>query len=328
MFSCSVKNEQKEIHGEAQGTTYTVIIADKDIDVNKGDLDSILTDFDKYLSLYNKNSYLSKINESQSFQFVDSFGYFSECYFLTELLFEQTNEMIDPTLYPILNAWKLYAPQGMMKPLDKDIREDLMQWVGFNNKDNYQIKFNQQDVQINKESTEIKFDFNAIAQGFSADVIGNYLESKGAQNYYVEIGGEIVVKGKNAEGKKWRIGIDKPENSSADERELELIVSTTNGGIATSGSYRNFIEVNGKKYSHIFNPKTGEPVQSDVLSVTVFAPSAGLADGYATYFMLIGREEIKKFCTENNDVSAIIMFHDGKNVHHEIAGHPNFVIND
>ncbi len=328
LCACSQSKKGITFHGEAQGTTYTIIVADQNVKIEKKDIDHLLDDFDRYLSLYKKDSYLSKINESQSFQFEDSFGYFSQCYFLTELLFEQTNQMIDPTLYPILNAWKLYTPKGMMQPLDEEVIADLMQWVGFDNDENYQIKFNNNQVVVSKKSPEVKFDFNAIAQGFSADVIAEFIESKGAQNYYVEIGGEILVKGKNPEGKKWKIGIDRPEDSTEEYREIQMVVSTTNTGIATSGTYRNFVEVDGQTFSHIFNPKTGRPVRSDVLSVTVFAPSAGLADGYATYFMLIGKEEITKFCKENSDVSAIVMYDDGKKIVHEVIGNTNFVINE
>ena len=328
VWSCSKSPATTEIHGEAQGTTYTIIVSDEDVVIKKEAIDSILNQFDLYLSLYRKDSYISRVNDNDSYQFVDSFGYFSECYFIAELLHEQSNGLVDPTLYPILNLWKLYSKEGLTKPDMDGERERLLPFVGFNNSDNYQVKFNRDKVNVEKFSPEVKFDFNAIAQGYSADVLAMYLESKGAQNYYVEIGGELVVKGKNPDGKKWRIGIDKPEDSGADDRESDLIVSVSNMGIATSGSYRNFVEVNGQRVAHIFNPKTGEPQPSEIVSVTVFAPTAAMADGYATYFMMLPLTEIKAFYNDNPDVSAIVIYDKKGKWHHESIGNARFVINE
>ncbi len=327
IWGCTRSPKGHEIHGEAQGTTYTIIISDDYNPINKMEIDSILSNFDQYLSLYNPQSFLTKINDNQSYNFEDTYGYFTECYFLTELLHEQSQGLIDPTLYPILNEWKLYSKEGMVVPIDQGKLKDLKQYVGFNKEDNYTINFDKKMVSVEKKSVAVKFDFNAIAQGYSTDVLANFLDTKGVQNYYIEIGGELVVKGKSPSGKKWRIGIDVPENTSSDDRETQIIVSTTNIGLATSGNYRNFITEGDNVYAHIFNPHTGAPQQSDILSVTVFAPTAGMADGYATYFMLIGREGIRTFCKENKDVSAIIIYSEKGKFKNETIGNPTFVIN-
>lgn len=327
VWSCSRPSTYTEIHGVAQGTTYTIIVSDNDVFIQKEAIDSILNQFDLYLSLYRPDSYLSRVNANDSYQFTDSFGYFSECYFIAELLHEQSAGLVDPTLYPILNLWKLYSKEGLTKPEMTLEHDRLMPFVGFNNDDNYVVRFNKNKVAIQKKSPEVKFDFNSIAQGYSADILAIYLESKGAQNYYVEIGGELVVKGKNPDGRKWQIGIDKPVNSGADDRQTDLVISVSNVGVATSGSYRNFVEVDGKRVAHIFNPKTGEPQPSEIVSVTVFAPTAAMADGYATYFMMIPIEEIKNFCATNTDVSAIVIYDKGGVWKHEVIGQSRFKIN-
>ena len=141
-------------------------------------------------------------------------------------------------------------------------------------------------------------DFNAIAQWQSVDVIDNYLKEKGFSNYYVEIGGEISVKGKNREGVHWKIGIDSPiENLKT--RELENIVHISDVAVATSGNYRKFYVRDGVKYSHTLNPKTGFPVTHSLLSATVVAENAAFADGYATAFMVMGVDSALEFVKNN-----------------------------
>ena len=141
-----------------------------------------------------------------------------------------------------------------------------------------------------------KLDFNGIAQGHSVDIIADYLDKKHIQDYFVEIGGEITVKGKNPKKESWKIGIDQPvENSSPGSNDFQLIVALNNLSLATSGNYRKFYEKDGMKYSHTIDPKTGYPVQHSLLSVTVIHKQAAIADAYATAFMVMGVDKAKEF---------------------------------
>jgi len=156
---------------------------------------------------------------------------------------------------------------------------------------------------ITKRTPQFKIVFNGIAQGQAVDVICKYLDQKGAQNYYVEIGGEVKVKGVNAQNNVWTIGIDKPiDNSTATNRELIHVIELQNKAVATSGNYRQFYEKNGVKYSHTINPKTGYPVTHSLLSATVVANSCALADGYATAFMVMGTERAKAFVENHKEL--------------------------
>jgi thiamine biosynthesis lipoprotein len=153
-------------------------------------------------------------------------------------------------------------------------------------------------ITMKKHVPEFKMDFNAIAQGLSVDVLYTYIEAKGYKNFFVEIGGELKVKGKNKDGVKWKIAIDSPiENLQ--QRQLDTVVHISNRGIATSGNYRKFYVKDGVKYSHTLNPKTGKPVTHSLLSATVIADKCSSADGYATAFMVMGTEEALHFVKQH-----------------------------
>ena len=171
---------------------------------------------------------------------------------------------------------------------------------------------------IKKRYTEILFDFNAIAQGYTSDVVANYLSARGIKNYIVEIAGEMYLKGKNTvEDKSWTIGVENPLKP-LDDRDLVATIQFTNQGLATSGNYRKvWTDSNGHKYVHSINPLTGRATQSDVLSATVVAPSTMLADGYATMFMVMGLAKSKAFLEKHPDLAVLLVYSDDK--HQEVT---------
>ena len=150
----------------------------------------------------------------------------------------------------------------------------------------------------------IKLDFNAIAQGYSVDLIAFFLESKGISNYLVEIGGEVLAKGKKENETLWSIGIEKPYSNKDSEQKLQEIINISNKAIATSGSYRKYYEENGLRFSHTINPKTGEPSRNNLLSVTVMADDCMTADAYATAFMVMGLEKSLLMLENNHNLQA------------------------
>ena len=150
-------------------------------------------------------------------------------------------------------------------------------------------------------------DFNAIAQGYTVDVLADFFESNGIENYLIEWGGEIKARGKNHDEQWWKIGIDKPVEN-IDEREIEAVIELKNMALATSGSYRKFYEKDGIKYSHTIDPKTGYPVQHSLLSATVLANDCMTADAYATAFMVMGMEKARVFLKDNKDLDLDVYF--------------------
>ncbi len=162
--------------------------------------------------------------------------------------------------------------------------DSLLQVVGYQ-------KVNLEEGKLLRESPQINIDFNAIAQGYTVDVLADFLKAHGIKNYLVEVGGEVRAQGRNERGEIWRIGIDKPISSAQADRALQAVVALDNKSLATSGSYRKFIERDGRKYSHAINPHTGFPITHSLLSISVLANDCMTADAYATAFLVMGLEK-------------------------------------
>jgi len=329
-ISCNLNDETKlienaesveefkgiQFYGNTQGTTYAVLVNDE-IKLTHKEIDATLHQFDLALSSYIPNSTLSKLNSHPAgvFKYNDSLKFFNRCLKQSRLVYDLSLGDFDPTVYPLVDGW------GFMKNIkqvpDSTTIDSLRALIGFT--DGYHFKFNNRGedslFSIVKNTPNAKLDFNALAQGLSVDVICEMLESKGAANYFVEIGGEVRVKGMNSDGVLWTIGIDKPvEKSNSINRILQEIVQLDNRSIATSGSYRKFYEKDGIKYSHTLNPKTGFPVTHSLLSATVVANNCALADGLATAFMVMGPKKSVKFIKSNPelDVELFLVFINSK----------------
>jgi thiamine biosynthesis lipoprotein len=301
-----------EISGEAQGTTYSIILCDSNVKITKKEVDSILFQFDMALSTYRKESIISQLNASEkNFSFSDEFNYFKDCYELSQDVYRLSEGAFDPSIMPLVDAWGFYKERKHV-PTQMEI-DSLLRFVSFEPSKLHSLKnkgANQFDFE--KIIPEFRLDFNAVAQGLSVDVVADYIREKGGKNFYVEIGGEIVVSGKNREGENWRIGIDSPQvNDSI--RLLDKVISVSNKALATSGNYRKFYEVDGKKYAHTIDPISGMPVDHNLLSATVICESAGKADAWATAFMVLGVEKTKEFLKkeEMRSFEVYLIFDDG-----------------
>ncbi|WP_027420696.1 FAD:protein FMN transferase [Crocinitomix catalasitica] len=290
-----------EFFGNTQGTTFTVICNDP-IQLTREEIVSELAAFDDALSGYIPNSIVSLLNTAGKgiYNYTDRRGFFDTCYNLSQKVYAITDGAFDPTVYPLVDGWGFLRDNHNVP--DSAVVDELIKLLGFTDGKHFKKMESTADsmgVKTNhilKLTDKAKLDFNAIAQGYSVDVIADFLEDKGAQNYFVEIGGEIRVKGVNADSVLWRIGIDKPvEHSTSDNRSIQDIIQLENRSIATSGSYRKFYEKDGVKYSHTLDPKTGYPVQHNLLSATVVTETCAMADALATAFMVMGTEKAIEF---------------------------------
>jgi thiamine biosynthesis lipoprotein len=306
-----------EFFGNTQGTTFSVFVNDP-IDIELAELEETLHNFDLALSSYIPNSILSHLNETSSnvFMYRDSFGYFNRCYTLSQEVYELTEGAFDPTVYPLIDGWGFFKDMAH-KPDSSEI-DFLRSLIGFTAGDHFnpiQVSDTAIASTIIKNTPKAKLDFNAIAQGIAVDVLAELIESKGGKNYFVEIGGEIRVNGRNKDGNYWNIGIDKPlENSTANDRVIYEIVSLENKSIATSGSYRKFYEEDGLKYSHTLDPKTGYPVTHNLLSASVIADNCGLADALATAIMVMGPDKGMDFVNAHPElnIEVYLIFNNSK----------------
>lgn len=308
MVACqpSVNEKVYLIEGEAQGSTYHIkYIAERDENL-KPAIDSILEVIDLSMSTYRPDSAISKINQGDTTVVVDE--HFRKVFEASQQIWQESEGLFDPTVGVLVNAWG-FGKQKISEadlPTDKNI-DSLRKYVGFD-----KVALTGKNL-IKKRYTEILFDFNAIAQGYTSDVVANYLSARGIKNYIVEIAGEMYLKGKNTvEDKSWTIGVENPLKP-LDDRDLVATIQFTNQGLATSGNYRKvWTDSNGHKYVHSINPLTGRATQSDVLSATVVAPSTMLADGYATMFMVMGLAKSKAFLEKHPDLAVLLVYSDDK----------------
>ncbi len=289
-----------EINGFAQGTTYHIAYISNTGENFQRSIDSLLIEIDNSLSTYNKKSIITSFNNADSVCEVDKM--FMDVFNRSKKVYRETDGAFDPTVAHLVNAWGFGFKN--LANTDSSTIDSLLQFVDF---DAITIEKNTA-IKTNKN---LMLDFNAIAQGYSVDVIASFLSDKGIDNYMVEIGGEVKARGKNKDNKLWRIGIDKPTENQT-ERTLEAVANLNNKALATSGNYRKFYEKDGIKYSHTLNPKTGYPVQHSLLSATVITDNCALADAYATVFMVVGLEKAKEILNQKKNLQAVLIFENEK----------------
>lgn len=260
---------------------------------------SELQKVDCSLSPFNKGSVITKVNNNDSVV-LDSM--FVDVFQLAKEISQNTDGAFDITVAPLVNAWG-FGFQNT-DSISKSAIDSMLQFVGFD-------KIWIENGQIRKKDPRTILDCSAIAKGYGTDVVARYLERKGIQNYMVEIGGEIVVKGVSPSKKRWKIGVNKPTDDSTNmNNEIQTILNISNIAMATSGNYRNFYYKDGKKYAHTIDPKTGYPVQHSILSSTVLANNCATADAYATAFMVLGLEKAKHILAQHPEIQAYFIYAD------------------
>ncbi len=284
--------------GEAQGSYYHIQYL-SEAGVNyKTEIDSILLEVDSSLSIYKDYSLISRLNKGEHLK-TDTL--FNTVYLGAKEVFIATEGSFDCSISPLVREWGFYKDKlGDSLVIDSLKFKQLLANVGFEN------------IHLIDDSLVLPegmhLDFNAIAQGYTVDLIASFLETKGNSNYLVEVGGEIIAKGKNADGDIWRVGVDKPSETIDMEERFQFILNLENKALATSGNYRKFYEQGGIKYSHTINPFTGFPAQNRLLSVTVIHDNCMLADAYATAFMVMGVKKSKQFIAKNKELEIYLVY--------------------
>lgn len=295
------QTEPVKIEGEAQGTTYHITYFDAQNRNLQPEIDKILQDFDLSVSTYIPNSIISRINSNEKNVIVDN--YFKACFKKAKEVWKNTNGAFDPTVYPLVNAWG-FGP-GRKQKIEKSKIDSILKFVGFQL---IELKGNK----VVKKDSRVALDFNAFAQGYSVDVVSDFLNSKGITAYIVEIGGEVYAKGQKPNGKNWTIGIEKPIDNKESENPFKAIVKLENLAIATSGNYRRFIIEDGVKYVHHIDPKTGYPTKNNLLSASIFAKECITSDANATGVLVLGLEKAKVFLTNHPELQAYLIYSDEK----------------
>lgn len=300
LFSCKENPpvEAIRLQGSVFGTTYSIIYFGNE--KYEQNIQQLFDDVNASLSTYIPNSDISRINRGEADVKVDA--YFKEVFEKSVRIHKETNGYFDPTVGDLVNAWG-FGPKKPLNDLDSTKVRQLMKFVGF---DKVRIENNE----VIKEFEETYFDFNSIAKGYGIDVVGRFLESKGVQNYLVEIGGEIRARGRKPENKLWTVQLDNPNTDGT--RSAYAVLQLTDKSMASSGNYRKFrISKEGQKYVHTINPKTGYALESNVLAATVIADlDCADVDAYATAFMAMGLEGTKAFLKSHPTLEVVLIYVD------------------
>lgn len=265
-------------NGMIYGTYYRFIYESPQGEDFQKDIDSELNRLNAIFSHYEENATISKVNKN-----VDAVlePEFINCFKRAMEISEITSGAFDITAGPLINAWG-FGPEQKEKMTQENI-DSLKAITGFR-------KIKLEGGKIIKENPLMQLNMSAIAKGYTCDLMAEFLARKGCTNYMVDIGGEVVAKGKNERQKIWSIGIRKP-NEDPFNNELNAAIMLPNHALATSGNYLNFYVEDGKKYAHTIDPSTGYPVQHSLLSSTVLANNCMTADAFATAFMVLGKEK-------------------------------------
>lgn len=305
-FSCDNNKNQSEyqkLAGHAFGTTFHIIHKNGSGQIYEKQIDSLIHLINKSLSTYMPNSDISKINKGDTSIVVDEM--FEEVFEKSNKVYRESSGWFDPTIGILVNAWG-FGPDENIGKLDTNKIKNMLEKVGFDKVDIINNK-------IIKKHKETYLDFNALAKGYAVDIIGRFLEKENINNYMVEIGGEIRARGVNAKNKPWLIAIESPNFDGS--RTFQTKVELLDESVATSGNYRKFKidSTSGEKYAHIINPKTGFPIKSNLLSVSVISErDCADVDGYATALMAMGLERSQQFLLNHSDLKVLLIFSDEK----------------
>ena len=292
------------IDGFAQGTTYHFVLITSDTVGLMDQVDSVFAAADNSMSIYNDSSLLSRLNRNET-DSVDAM--IGRCIDVAQLTPRASDGMYDITVMPLTRAWG-FAARGQSGEPDLD---SLLQFVGID-------KISVRRGRLVKADPRVMIDLNSIAKGYTCDLMGDLMEQRGVDDYMIEIGGEIVARGRNQQGKPWRIGIDKPyDGNFTPGAELQVVLGITDKALATSGNYRKFhTDTKGNKVVHTIDPKTGRATAGNMLSATVIAPTCILADAYGTMLMVLGMEKSIEFLEQNPDVLGYLIYSDPSGMMH------------
>jgi thiamine biosynthesis lipoprotein len=296
--------QEQLIEGLTMGTTYHIKVvtgASARISSLKEKIDLRLDEINRVFSTYIKDSEISRFNAwSRAGEKFQVSADFIKVMRVGRKIYQLSEGAWDGTVNPLVDLWGFGPTQRKIRMLPAGDIHALLPKVGF---DHIEIK---EPNFLVKDLASVTLDLNSIAKGFAVDEVARLIAAAGFKNYLVEIGGEIYAAGVRRDGGKWRVGINMPRKEAA-INEVYKAVSISNEAFATSGDYRNFFEIDGRRYSHVIDPRTGYPVSNGVVSVSIIADNCTLADGLATAVMVMGREKGIELVNRLKNVECIIV---------------------
>ena len=265
----------------------------------RADIEAELQKVDVSLSMFNPESTLSRINRGDTLR-PDSL--FRAVFALSQQVSEATGGAFDITVAPLVNAWGFGFKHDALP--DSAAVDSLRSLIGWQ-----RVRIDSDGI-LRRDDPRIVLDCGAVAKGFGVDVVARFLRARGILNYMVEIGGEVIVSGKNPKGEAWRVGVNRPDDDpKGTSNQLDTVLALTDCAMATSGNYRNFyVTPDGRRLAHTIDPHTGYPVQHTILSATVLAPTCAEADAFATAFMVLGNERARDILSRHPELQVYFIY--------------------
>lgn len=297
LIGCDQATKPWFFEGSTMGTTYHITLVKvpqqvKEIQI-KQEIDKLLAEVNQQMSTYKKDSELSLFNQNQSTDWIPVskalFTVIEEALRVSEL----SDGAFDVTVGPLVNLWGFGPKWSEEKVPSQEQINQAKQSVSYQ-----YLSLQQNPLAVRKAKPDVYVDLSGIAKGYGVDVIADFIEKQGILNYLIEIGGELRTKGSNPQGEPWKVAVEKPIPNI---RAAQTVIPVHDAGIATSGDYRNFFEMNGRRFSHIIDPKTGEPVQTNVVSATILdSKSCMTADAWAKVPIVMGAEKALALADREN----------------------------
>ena len=289
IYGCDQQPDKQryEISGETMGTYYRIsLIDDSNAKLAKIEVkvSAILENVNSQMSTYLDDSQISKFNNQSSNDWYDVSADLVLVSQKAHEIYQLTQGLFEPTIGPLVNLWSFGPDQKPLSIPKTQALQAIKDSVGAD-----KLKIRDHPPALKKMHPTLKLDLSAIAKGYAVDMIAADLISLEQANFLIDIGGELRAVGKNLSGQSWRVGIEKPQ--LAVTQSVQQVVSISGKSIATSGSYRNYFEQNGKRYSHIINPNTGYPIEHKLVSVSVVSDDCMTADAFATALMVLGPDQ-------------------------------------
>ena len=309
LSACSREINTLSISGPIMGTEYRFTLvcnSDRSEQAWQDELVAVMETVNQSMSTWQKDSELSQFNQNKSTEFEFASQDLLNVLAISQQISLETNGAFDVTVMPLVNLWG-FGPGSNKSDIEDRVSPSeealttIQDIVGYK-----KLQFSIEEAHWKKNHPDVSVDFSAVAKGYAVDKVSKHLLSLGCENHLVDIGGEVRVQGHNSEGNDWRIAIEKPDTVN----NFQTVIDVTNMSIASSGDYRNFYFIDGKRYSHTIDPRTLKPIEHNLASVTVLDSEAAKADALATAFMVMGDEALN--FAEENGVPAFFIFRNMK----------------
>ena len=311
IFFLGCNNEKKNyFSGMGLGSYYTITYIGLENKQLKYEIDSIINQFSKTVSIFDTTSMLTKVNANTPLVLNDDF---IKIFTASKRISKMTKGAFDPTVAPLVTIWG-FGNAKQQKVTQNEI-DSIREFVGFE-------KVIIQNNSIQKSDSRIQLNFNAIAEGYIVDKLTEFMVQKGYKNFVLYVGGEVRTKGAKF-GKDWQVGIQIPTETADGNEAVDYVFALKNKAVSTSGNYRRYHVENGQRLSHIINPRTGKSEKNNLLSVTVLADKCIDADALATSFMVMGLNEAMAFLKVHPEYAAYFIYSEnGKMMHQKTANFP------